>query len=70
MTLCDFFRVLSLSLLLILNLAVGCVRVSLFFFLSPQLLIDSFMMYWECGCMCEGDPELVMEYARSSVVTI
>ena len=62
-------RFLSLSLSLSLSLAVGRVCVSLFFSLSSlQLLVVSFIVYWECGCEC--DPELVMEYPGSLVVLI
>ena len=62
-----FFRVLlALSLSLSLNLA--CVP--LFLFLSLQLLVVSSIVYWECGCMCEGEPELVMEYPGGSVDTV
>ena len=64
-------RFLSLSLSLSLNLAAGCVRVSLSFCLSSlQLLVVSFIVYWECGCVCECDPKLVVEYPGTLVVFI
>jgi len=61
-------RFLPLSLSRFLS-GVGCVRVSRSFSLSsPQLLIVSFIVYWECGCVCECDPELIMEYPGSLVL--
>jgi len=50
---------------------VGCVRVSLSFSLSSlQLLVVSFIVYWERGCVCVSDPELVMEFPGSLVVFV
>jgi len=60
------FLPLSLSRFL---LGVGWVRVCVSLSLSSlQLLEVSFIVYWECGCVCECDPELVMEYPESLVV--
>jgi len=47
-----------------------CACVSLFLSLSLQLLVVSFIVYWQCGCMCDCDPELVKEYPGSWVVMI
>jgi len=61
-------RFLSFSLSRFLS-GVGCVRVSLLFSLSPlQLLVVLFVVDWECGCVCECDLELLMEYPGSLVV--
>ena len=35
-----------------------------------QLLVVSFIVYWECGYECECDPELVVEYPGSLVIFI
>ena len=50
---------------------VGCVRVSLSLSLSSlQLLVFSSIVYWERGCVCVSNPELVLEFPGSLVVFV